>query len=240
MVKKTNNKKNKKNKTYRKKRPKFKRNNSNKINNSNKLKRPKLKRIKTYRKNILNNKIPELSDELKYEPTKWNNNHNIRYSHNCYTYMLNKIDPNNVNNCKNKIKNKKRCIKPQPGDYSNMDTIKNYTCDNLNERVKKDNPNIRILPNNISNPVCGKDEYAGALVLRDNDRYHFYRQDKNKLWSHKPGSMNATNNDANKKKIKNILDANHNYKEIKYNNFCNYYCIPKNNAFKNHSFKDIK
>jgi len=63
--------------------------------------------------------------------------------------------------------------------------------------------------------------------------YHFYRQDNNKLWSHKDGFMLPTNRDAKRKKIKNVRKSNRKYKPTKretgiyYSKFCNYYCIPK-------------
>ena len=41
--------------------------------------------------------------------------------------------------------------------------------------------------------------------------YHFYRQDNNKYWSHKPGRTAVTNLDASKKLIKNPYLANRKY-----------------------------
>ena len=36
---------------------------------------------------------PTTGDEPSYEPKKWNSNPNIKNSHNCYTYMLDDINP---------------------------------------------------------------------------------------------------------------------------------------------------
>ena len=45
---------------------------------------------------------------------------------------------------------------------------------------------------------CFQHKIALALDIKSDDQdYHFYRLDNNGTWSHKPGSTNATNLDAN-------------------------------------------
>ena len=43
--------------------------------------------------------------------------------------------------------------------------------------------------------------YKGAMVVDRGNTFHFYRQNKDGTWSHKPGVLPVTNKDASGKKI---------------------------------------
>ena len=156
---------------------------------------------------------PVTGYEPKYEPLRWNNNSRIRDNHNCYSYAFNDI-------------HSKRTGKAQPGYYANYPPINpsEYNCEAIYKRIKKDNPSVY---KTTFKSKCGKGFYKSffALSLDANTDYHFYRQDKNGLWSHKPGRTNATNLDASKKLIINPKTANRNYSHLNYSTPCTFFCI---------------
>jgi hypothetical protein len=77
------------------------------------------------------------------------------------------------------------------------------------------------------------------MVVDRDHTFHFYRQDSNGQWSHKPGISPVSNNDATSRPIYIPHIADRNYardksenKEddaINYTDFCGYYCIPDAN-----------
>ena len=182
---------------------------------------PKIIIIKQTHNKLTNNNInkikygfsPLTGYESRYEPNKWNNNTKIRENHNCYSYAFNDI-------------HSKRTGKAQPGYYANYPPIgpSEYNCDAIYKRIKKDNPSVYKAK---FTDKCGKGYYKSFFALsldRDTD-YHFYRQDKNGFWSHKPGRTNATNLDASKKIIINPLKANRNYSHLNYSTPCTFFCV---------------
>ena len=74
------------------------------------------------------------------------------------------------------------------------------------------------------------------MVVDPGNTFHFYRQNKDGTWSHKPGILPVDNKDASKRPIAVPHFANRDYttvddSEIKYSDFCGYYCIPVNSYF---------
>ena len=139
-------------------------------------------------------------------------------------------------------------LKPQPGDYAvqngNMNTINNiYTCKQMEKKVFKDNLNNNnnsIISVGKFDDPCPHKKYKGAIVVDPGDNpkkghtFHFYRQDKNMRYSHKPGVLPIENIDASGKAIyaPHLADRNYNKRNTKnginYKTFCGYYCIPHN------------
>ena len=152
--------------------------------------------------------------EPKYEPRKWNKNKNIKVTHNCYSYAMNQI-----------VSNRKG--KPQPGYFSHFTNISNNDykdCKSFYKRLKKDSPSIYLT---TFDKKCRKGFSKAFIVLANktyHTDYHFYRQDSNGYWSHKPGSTEVTNLDASNKIIRNPEIANRNYKRLNYNKPCFYFC----------------
>lgn len=71
-----------------------------------------------------------------------------------------------------------------------------------------------------------------ALVIDPMDDYHFYRQDPNGYWSHKPGSQPVTRLDADGVLILDPKTANRDYKttqnkDLNYTLFCDFFCVPR-------------
>lgn len=175
----------------------------------------------------------ELNDNNpSYEPYKFNNNKFIKSSHNCYMYSLDDIDLNVANKCK-QLKNC-HILKHTPGHTEYYISRKNVsTCENIRAGVMTDNPSIYLT--NFDSK-CKNGYYKIASSVNNNKTYHFYRQDKNNLWSHKDGGNSATNLDEDNKIIKDPKKANRGI----YKTFCNYFCVPNNKLKDTHSDKKIK
>ena len=80
---------------------------------------------------------------------------------------------------------------------------------------------------------CRKGFHKGFIALdpkmKDTD-YHFYVQNLNGYWSHKPGRTAATNLDASGKLIKNPEKANRKYTYFNYNKPCFFFCMNRDLA----------
>jgi len=205
-------------------------NNKKTIPNNNKTipknnKTPYILHIKNVEQNMTNNNLIQYIEESKidglgglsgneptFEPTKWNNKSKIKKAHNCYSYAINKIVPTLTD-------------KAQPGRSSGYNSMNDdqYECKEFYNRLKKDNPLLYVTT--FTKP-CQKKFHKIFLALdKDNIDYHFYRQDNNGYWSHKPGRTEATNLDASGNKIKNPLLADRNYESYKYTKPCFFACV---------------
>jgi len=166
---------------------------------------------KNERLNSLNEFSPLSGSELEYDPELWNKNYNIKSSHNCYTYALGKIIPG--------LKSK-----AQPGYASGYHHINNnnFNCKAFRERLKKDSPGSYLEKFDNS---CLPGFYKVFLALDPKNDYHWWRQNKDQYWSHKPGGTDVTNVDADGKKIKNPVLSNRNFKHRNYYKPCFFTCI---------------
>lgn len=203
---------------------------------------------KGYIKNFMN------GYEINYDKKKWDHPY-VKGTHNCYSYFLNDIQQKLKDKCDKLCKKKNgvgkcptfigKCgdYKPQPGDFdllmregSLKSKKRNYTCSDMEKKILSDNKSIKPIP---FNEKCPSNFYKGAMVIHDDRTFHFYRNNKDGSWSHKPGTMAVTNLDADKKNILIPHFANRDYShkpnKIKYNSFCNYYCIPDNSYIKTNS-----
>lgn len=161
-----------------------------------------------------NNKLdfsPKSGSEFPYDPKIWNEDYQTKNSHNCYSYALGKIV-------------KKLKSKAQPGYSSAHDHIElnNYKCSSFLKRLKKDAPGSHL---QYFDKPCLNGFYKIFLTLDKENDYHWYRQDSNGFWSHKPGSSKVTNLDADNKKIKNPVKANRDYGMLNYKTPCFFACI---------------
>lgn len=190
--------------------------------NDNKSKKPYVLEIKKFKNNELlidtnesleaNSEFSPLSGyELEYNPDLWNKNYNIKNSHNCYTYALGKIIPGLDS-------------KAQPGYASGFNHIEDneYECKSFRERLKKDSPGSYLEKFDDS---CIPGFYKVFLALDPQNDYHWWRQNDNQYWSHKPGSTEVVDVDADGKKIKNPLKANRKYSSLNYYKPCFFACI---------------
>ena len=175
--------------------------------------------------------------ELEYNPELWNKSPNVKNSHNCYTYFLDSRVKPVIQKCKNLTDEKKKdkCgdLKPQPGDFYmlvNNGTLenknRNYSCKEMIEKILNDNPSIQ---QTTFDKKCPVGSYKGAMVVDPGNTYHFYRQNADGTWSHKPGVLDVTNVDSAGNKIYFPHTAARKYDSsgINYTDFCSYFCIPK-------------
>jgi hypothetical protein len=188
----------------------------------NKSNKPYILELPIFKKNelLLNNPnllkyekefSPLSGSELKYNPKLWNENYKIKDTHNCYTYAFGKI----VNGLTSKA---------QPGYASGYNHIKDneYTCQAFRERLKRDSPGSYLEKFDNS---CIPGFYKVFLALDVKNDYHWWRHNKDGYWSHKPGSTEVTDVDADGKKIKNPLEANRNYDSLNYYKPCFFACV---------------
>ena len=71
----------------------------------------------------------------------------------------------------------------------------------------------------------GTNEYKVALVIDPSHEYHWYRQNPDWSWSHKPGHTEVINTDASGNVIYCPETCNRNYGGVNYSVFCGYYMI---------------
>ena len=174
-----------------------------------------------------NNCLPISGSEPRWEPKEWNNKYN-EYFHNCYEYVLNKKDVHDIMSCKlrdnvsddNLLEICDDIIKKsklQPGN--NVKPL----CNEYNNIIQRELNAINTTALSKCPPNTSK---IGLAIAKDKD-YHFYRQDSNGLWSHKPGLESVTNKDSNNKLITDPSKAGRSYPNISYNRWCGWWCIPR-------------
>ncbi len=135
-------------------------------------------------------------DAPSYNPSYWNNNSTRRRSNNCYNYANNRATNTFA----------------QPGRGSGQ-MYRSLTCGSVGPAAVRDG--LRRVPSfRASTPG-----WYTALVIWPNRDYHWYRQDRNGCWSHKPGQTNARNTDNSGRRIVDPRRCDRG----PYVNFCSYY-----------------
>ena len=178
--------------------------------------------------------------EVAYEPEKWNSNSKITKNTNCYYYAIN----NQLNPKTMKLWNDL----PQPGEYCGIDiislkdlqngydTVYPGTSKNLVQYVTEQDYaayNQTHGGGYIFRPI-GRDErcpagsYKVALIVGSD--YHWYRQNPDGFWSHKPGDWPVTNVDE---QGNSIIDPQYaEWNDEWYKKFIGYFAVtPWNNMY---------
>ena len=172
---------------------------------------------------------PQNGYEPTYDPGLWNRRKELRETHNCFAYAMNIHDPKQVRACQLN----KNCNVPfhQPGSASGhpgFRTQKLKTCPDMIARLLGDNPSMKMT---TFEAKCPPHTSKIALVVDPDEDYHFFRQDSNGMWSHKPGGTAVTNLDANDRLIYDPALASRNYtlsgSKLDYDTFCAYMCVPR-------------
>jgi hypothetical protein len=174
--------------------------------------------------------------EPAYNPSRYNQEPTVKNSHNCFAYAFNVMDLPSPNSC-----NKTRCNVPfhQPGrksGYPRWTNTPDKRCPDLIARLKADVPGLTLT--NFTRR-CPRGTSKIAVVVDPKHDYHFYRQDSNHLWSHKPGGTSVTRLDATDRPIYDPELASRDYSNkpngyLDYKHFCSYMCVPRR---KTHRFK---
>lgn len=183
-------------------------------------------------------KAPLSGYEPPYEPERWNESKNVRLTHNCFSYSFNIMDPKQIESCQKDPD----CDVPfhQPGSVSGYPKFNDKdpkTCPNMIARLLGDNPSLTPSAFELK---CPKGTSKIALIVDEDEDYHFLRQDKPKpgdkgvgYFSQKSGAMPVTDKDSRGHKIFDVQLANHNFSRgkkdpLNYDRFCGYFCVPRN------------
>lgn len=171
--------------------------------------------------------LPTNGYEVPYNPGTWNGSVD-QLLNNCYNYALNQQAPENGD------------ILQQPGESSG-NPYTSYSADSVaNAAMADGNAGGWVFAENNPNEACPNGTYRVALVIdpfvspQPSDTsydYHWYRQNPDGTWSHKPWQTPVTNKEAgttNPKTITNPQNANRDYTyegRPNYSEFGGYYCV---------------
>ena len=175
-------------------------------------------------------KSPMTGYEPKYDPELYNKDKAVQHSHNCFAYGMDFIDPARVKKCRDN----NECSTPQPGrkkGHPEFSGQMGKSCGDVISRTMADVPKAYVT--NFTNKCEPGFSKIGAVVDEEND-YHYYRQDSNGMWSHKPGGRPVKDIDANGSKIYRPDLASREYPAeyegdsgLNYKSFCSYMCVPR-------------
>ena len=175
---------------------------------------------------------PLSGSEPDYDPDKYNSDKSIRHSHNCFAYAFGVIDEKQKAECANTSD----CNVPfhGPGIKSGFRRLRGEdgkTCADTMARTLADSDGGYAIG---FTGRCKKGFSKIATVVDPVADFHYYRQDTNGLWSHKPGAMPVTNKDSMGNPIYDPALAGRYYPSerkddngLDYKGFCGYYCIPR-------------
>jgi hypothetical protein len=176
-------------------------------------------------------KAPLSGYETVFNPDEFNKYKGIKEAHNCFAYAFDYVNLPKIKSC-----TKESCpiSFPQPGrasGYPKWSNVKGKRCPDLISRLMGDVPGIKM---STFEGKCPKNMRKIALVVDEDEDYHFYRQDSNGYWSHKPGATNVIRLDATKRPIYDPELASRNYPNsgLNYSDFCGFMCVPVNKKHK--------
>jgi hypothetical protein len=195
-------------------------------------------------------KSPLSGYEPDFNPDKYNRTRKMRESHNCFAYAFDHVEKPGDSEC-----NEEECNVAfhQPGRKSGFpkwSEARGKRCPDIFARLRADAGKISSssfthkCPTGTSKialvvapDLCGNEETKTAPCKSSKTGdYHFYRQDSNGWWSHKPGGTDVTNKDSEGRPIWNPELAGRDYRTLpedtlNYKYFCNYMCVPRKTKF---------
>jgi hypothetical protein len=119
-----------------------------------------------------------------------------------------------------------------PGDTSGLgDMSPSDACDAVMEGAIADGANEPQVPDAGGDPVCAEGEVMVCVVVAPDDSggtadFHWYRDDGDGTWSHKPGYTAVSDVDAGGDEITDPETADRDYGDINYSEYCGCLCIP--------------
>lgn len=129
---------------------------------------------------------------------------------NCYDYALGNANPNQT-----------RFSQP----IVRRSETHQYTCPSVEAGMLKQHPDISVTTFEKTCPV-GKRKIALVVDDLHPSDYHFYRQDSDGYWSHKPGYKAPRRYDGSGRRIIAPHTSDRDFDSFNYTNMCNYYCVP--------------
>jgi hypothetical protein len=171
-------------------------------------------------------KSPLSGYEPDFNPGLYNKHKGVKEALNCFAYAF---DYRQLPKNKKCTKNSCPIPFPQPGrksGYPKWSDVNGKRCPDLLARLFGDVPDLKV---SSFDKKCPKHSSKIALVVDEDEDYHFYRQDSNGFWSHKPGATDVTHLDATQRPIYDPQLASKHYENsgLDYNEFCSYLCVPK-------------
>lgn len=175
--------------------------------------------------------LPVSGFEAEYNPTSWNKTfvwsklRFLKKKTNCYSYALNAQKNPNLNDYEFM----------QPGQ-----SIKNHSLSSselssaeiLKNLISMDAQNLDFGFRSVEETSrCSEGCYKVALVMCLKTDYHWYRQNRDGSWSHKPGKTNVINYDTFGKLIMDPRRCGRNYSYCNYDMFLGYYEIKPLNTY---------
>lgn len=188
-------------------------------------------------------KSPLTGSEPPFAPHEYNDDKAIQHSHNCFAYSMNVRDKEKIEKCRQS----EDCRFHVPGKTKGHPDFRGRmgkTCGDTVARTMADVPQGYL----VDFPTtCKKGFSKVAIVVDEENDLHYYRQDNNGLWSHKPGGRKVTNKDA----VGSLIYAPHKASryypreyehdaELNYDSFCSYMCVPRDNSIKIGGFKKTR
>jgi len=162
--------------------------------------------------------MPTGGGEYPYNPTYWNDSANV-FRANCYGYILNRI----ANDTSDPLAG----YMFQPG-YRTGNYYTSLTASAIITAVKSDRKDLgRTIRSSSYSETPGSNEYKVALVIAPGTDYHWYRQDSDGGWSHKPGLTNIDYRDASGNFISDPQTCDRNYSYANYSTWGGYYIVSK-------------
>ncbi len=174
--------------------------------------------------------------EPAYKPEEYNNDKAIQHSHNCFAYAMNVKDPKKIAECRQR----NNCRFHVPGKdkgHPEFSGKLGKTCGDVIGRTMSDAKQGYMTDFSTK---CEPGMSKIAVVVDEENDLHYYRQDNNGWWSHKPGGRPVTNKDAVGAYIYNPKRASRYYPAefegdsgLNYDSFCSFMCVSRDkNAIK--------
>lgn len=178
---------------------------------------------------------PTSNSEPVYNPDRYNKDPKIQGVHNCWSYGMDVVDPTQLNQCAGAGECEIQFHQPggTKGKSKILTEARGRTCKTVDKLIRADVPELR---RTTFRKRCKKGTSKIALVTHKGEDYHFYRQDSDGMWSHKPGSKKVERIDAEGRPIWDPKTAARNYRQsgsiLHYKDFCGYYCVPRRRTIK--------
>lgn len=142
----------------------------------------------------------------RYEPTEWNDGGAVQFDNNCYNYAC----------------DIRTGTFAQPGEAAGYRRIDN-SCYECTQGAQADG--LIVVDCDRACPFCC---HKVALVIAPGEDFHWYRQDKDGTWSHKPGHTSVVNTDASGNSISDPRTADRDYRRSggpNYTQFCGCFAV---------------
>ena len=139
-----------------------------------------------------------------YDPSFWNNSgRGIRVDNNCYNYACNQVRRGFAN----------------PGRGGSGHDVAMETCADLDAGLRVDG----LVRTDPDHPECSGCRHQIMMFKGYRNDFHFYRRDRDGMWSHKVGHEPASNLDSSGKPISDPRTAD----RAQFTEFCGSYCVDR-------------